>query len=149
MHEFWGQKHSVYSKLSQMEVLREQKLILSRFLRLGVQRAGSFGLCWARLLARWWWPPCGVLTRSPLCPQAPLCLCSFLKKVFIEIWLTYNIMLQYCTAKWLSYTQLYILFNTLFRYGVSQGIEYPEYSSLHYTIGLCYLSIIHIIVRIC
>ena len=71
------------------------------------------------------------------------------KKVFIEIWLIYNIVLQYCTAKWLSYTQLYILFNTLFRYGLSQGIEYPEYSSLHYTIGPCYLSIIHIIVRIC
>ena len=41
-----------------------------------------------------------------------------------------------CTAKWLSYTYIYILFNILFHYGLSQNIEY---SSLCYPVGPCCL----------
>ena len=46
-----------------------------------------------------------------------------------------------CTAKWLSYTHVYILFH----YGLSQEIGY---SSLCYTVGLCCLSILNVIVCI-
>ena len=51
-----------------------------------------------------------------------------------------------CTAKWLSYTHIYIIFlNILFHYGLSQDIEY---SSLCYRIGHCCLSILYVIVCI-
>ena len=39
----------------------------------------------------------------------------------------------YCTAKWLSYTFIYIVFHILFNYGLSQDIEY---NSLCYTVCL-------------
>ena len=51
-----------------------------------------------------------------------------------------------CTAKWLLYIYIYILFYILFHYGLSQNIEY---SSLCYTVGLCCLSILYTIVCIC
>ena len=51
-----------------------------------------------------------------------------------------------CTAKWLSYTHIYILSHILFHYGLSQDIEY---SSLCYTVGPCCLSILYIPVFIC
>ena len=51
----------------------------------------------------------------------------------------------YCTAKWLSYTFIYIVFHILFNYGLSQDIEY---NSLCYTVGPC-LSILYIIACIC
>ena len=41
----------------------------------------------------------------------------------------------YGTAKWFSYTYIYILFYILFQYSLSQDIEY---SSLCYTVGPCY-----------
>ena len=50
-----------------------------------------------------------------------------------------------CTAKWLIYTYIYILFHILFHYGLSQDIEY---SSLCYTVGPCCSSILYIIVCI-
>ena len=51
-----------------------------------------------------------------------------------------------CTAKWLSYTYMYILFfNILFHYGLSQD---NEYSSLCSTVGPCCLSILNVIVCI-
>ena len=54
--------------------------------------------------------------------------------------------LQYCVTFFVqqngsvihSYT---FFFNTLFHYGLSQDIEYPEYSSLHCTIEPCCLYI--------
>ena len=46
---------------------------------------------------------------------------------------------NFCTAKWLSYT--YILFHIIFHYALSQDIKY---SSLCYTVGPCYLSILYI-----
>ena len=49
-----------------------------------------------------------------------------------------------CTAKWFSYT--YILFQIIFHYRLLQD---TEYSSLYYTVGPCYLSILYIIVCIC
>ena len=49
----------------------------------------------------------------------------------------------WCTAKWLSYTHIYILFYILFHYGLSQDIEY---SSQCYTVGPCCLSILYVIV---
>ena len=51
----------------------------------------------------------------------------------------------YCTAKWFSYTHIYILFHILFYYSLSQDIEY---SSLCWTVGHCCLSILYIIVCI-
>ena len=51
-----------------------------------------------------------------------------------------------CTAKWFSYTYIYILFHIPFHYGLSQDIEY---SSLCSTVGPCCLSILYIIVCIC
>ena len=53
----------------------------------------------------------------------------------------------FCTAKWFSYTYIYIhsFFNILFHHGLSQDIEY---SSLCYTIGPCCLSILYIIAYI-
>ena len=50
-----------------------------------------------------------------------------------------------CTAKWLSYTYIYILFYILFHHGLFQDIEY---SSLCYTVGPCCFSILHLIVCI-
>ena len=47
-----------------------------------------------------------------------------------------------CTAEWLSYTHIYILFYILYHYGLSWDIEY---NSLCYTIGPC-LSILYIII---
>ena len=44
-----------------------------------------------------------------------------------------------CTAKWLSYMHIYILFNILFHYDLSQD---TEYSSLCYIIWHCCLSIL-------
>ena len=73
------------TKLSQMEVLREQKLILSHFSRLGVQHAGSFGLCGSHRT---------VSSRGfPSVLEHPCVFVLFLKKFFIEIWLIYNIVL--------------------------------------------------------
>ena len=48
----------------------------------------------------------------------------------------------WCTAKWFSciYMYIYILFHILFHYGLSQDIEY---SSLCYTVGHCFLSILY------
>ena len=46
-----------------------------------------------------------------------------------------------CTAKWLSYIHIYILFHC----GLSQDIEY---SSLYYTLRACCLSILNVIVSI-
>ena len=48
-------------------------------------------------------------------------------------------------AKWFSYTYIYILFNILFHYTLSQDIEY---SFLCYSVGPCCLSILYIIVCI-
>ena len=73
------------TKLSQMEVLREQKLILSHFSRLGVQHAGSFGLCGSHRAVS----SCGL----PSVLEHPCVFVLFLKKIFIEIWLIYNIVL--------------------------------------------------------
>ena len=73
------------TKLSQMEVLREQKLILSHFSRLGVQHAGSFGLCGSHRTVS----SCGL----PSVLEHPCVFVLFLKKIFIEIWLIYNIVL--------------------------------------------------------
>ena len=42
----------------------------------------------------------------------------------------------YCTAKWFSFTYIYIPFYILFHYGLSQD---AEYSSLCYTVGPCCL----------
>ena len=50
-----------------------------------------------------------------------------------------------CTAKGPSYTYIYILFHSLFHYGLSQD---TEYSSLCYTVGPCCSSILYIIVCI-
>ena len=50
------------------------------------------------------------------------------------------------TAKWFSYTYIYILFYILFHYGLSQDIEY---SSLCYTVGPCCLSSLYILACIC
>ena len=44
------------------------------------------------------------------------------------------------------YTHTYIIFHIIFPYGLSQG---TEYSSLCYTVGLCCLSILCVIVWIC
>ena len=49
------------------------------------------------------------------------------------------------TAKWLSYTHIYILFYNLFHYGLSQEIGYI---SLCATVGPCCLSILNVIVCI-
>ena len=73
------------TKLSQMEVLREQKLILSHFSRLGVQHTGSFGLCGSHRTVS----SCGL----PSVLEHPCVFVLFLKKIFIEIWLIYNIVL--------------------------------------------------------
>ena len=52
-----------------------------------------------------------------------------------------------CTAKWFSYTYIYILFHILSSQdGLSQDIEY---SSLCYTAGPCCLSILYIVICIC
>ena len=48
-----------------------------------------------------------------------------------------------CMAKWLRYTNIYVLFHICFQYGLSQDIEY---SSLSYTLGPCCLSILNVIV---
>ena len=45
-----------------------------------------------------------------------------------------------------THIYIYILFRILSHYGLSQDIEH---SSLCYTVGLCCLSILHIIVCIC
>ena len=73
------------TKLSQMEVLREQKLILSRFSRLGVQHVGSFGLCSGHRMV--------FSLGLPSVLEHPCVFVLFLKKIFIEIWLIYNIVL--------------------------------------------------------
>ena len=44
------------------------------------------------------------------------------------------------------YIYIYIVFHILFHYGLSQDIEY---SSLHYTVGPCCLSILYMTVCIC
>ena len=49
----------------------------------------------------------------------------------------------WCRAKWFSY--IYILFQILFHYSLLQDIEY---SSLYYTVGPCWLSILYVIVCI-
>ena len=41
MHEFWGQKHSFYQVVTDGGQIREQKLILSQFSRLGVQQQAA------------------------------------------------------------------------------------------------------------
>ena len=46
-----------------------------------------------------------------------------------------------CTAKWFSYTYIYILFYSLFHYGLSQDIEY---SCLCCTVGPWCLSIFYV-----
>ena len=57
-----------------------------------------------------------------------------------------------CTAKWFSYTyiyiviHIYILFQILFHYRLLQN---TEYSSLCYTVGPCCLPILYIVVCIC
>ena len=52
-----------------------------------------------------------------------------------------------CTAKWFSYTYIYIyFFQILFPYRLLQNIEY---SSVCYTIGPCWLSILFIAVCTC
>ena len=43
-----------------------------------------------------------------------------------------------CTAKWFSYTYIYIHFQILFHYGLSQDIEF---NSLCYTVGPCWTGI--------
>ena len=73
------------TKLSQMEVLREQKLILSRFSRLGVQHVGSFGLCSGHHTV--------FSLGLPSVLEHPCVFVHFLKNFFIEIWLIYNIVL--------------------------------------------------------
>ena len=50
------------------------------------------------------------------------------------------------TAKWLSYTDIYILFHILFHCDLSQDIEYSSPCS---TVGPCCLSILYIIVCLC
>ena len=55
-----------------------------------------------------------------------------------------------CRAKWFSCMYIiyiiYIFFFSLFSYRLLQSIEY---SSLHYTVGLCWLSILYTVVCIC
>ena len=51
-----------------------------------------------------------------------------------------------CTAEWLSHPYICILFHILFLCILSQDIKY---SSLCYTVELCCLSILYIIVCIC
>ena len=51
----------------------------------------------------------------------------------------------FCTAKWLSYTYIYILFYILFHYVLSREIRY---NSLCCTVGPCCLSIPNVIVCI-
>ena len=52
-----------------------------------------------------------------------------------------------CTAQWFSYTYIYIyFFQILFPYRLLQNIEY---SSLCYTVGPCWLSILYIVGCIC
>ena len=50
-----------------------------------------------------------------------------------------------CIAKWVTYTNIYIPFHTLFHDGLSQD---SEYSSLCVTVGPCCLSILHIVVSV-
>ena len=73
----------------------------------------------------------------------------FFNLFFIEVKLSYNVLLNTAVQQSDSYTyvciyiyiyiHIYILFHILFHYGLSQDIEY---SSLHYTVGLCCLSIL-------
>ena len=55
----------------------------------------------------------------------------------------------YCTAKWYSNTHTHT--HILFHYSLSQDISpfHREYSSLWYTVGLCCLFILYVIVCIC
>ena len=52
----------------------------------------------------------------------------------------------YCRAQWFGYTYVYVLFHTLFHYGLFQDIEC---SSRCYPVGPSCLSILYVIVRIC
>ena len=70
----------------------------------------------------------------------PLSFSSFSLKYSLQCWANLC-----CAAKLLSYTHIYILFYILFHYRLSQDIEY---SSLCYTLGPCFLSILYIIVCI-
>ena len=68
---------------------------------------------------------------------------NIFKKIEVELIYTVN---SCCTAKWLSYTHIYILFfNILFHSGLSQDISY---NSLCCRVGPCCLSILHILVYI-
>ena len=51
-----------------------------------------------------------------------------------------------CIANWFSYTYIYIFFQIFFSYRLLQNVEF---SSLCSTVGLCWLSILDIVVYIC
>ena len=83
-----------------------------------------------------------------LCPlNSSQMYCFFNYFIFLKFIFYWSIVdLHYCvnfccTAKWLSYTHIYILFYILFHYGLSQDIEY---SSLCYTGGPCCLAILYV-----
>ena len=65
-----------------------------------------------------------------------------------EVQLIYNFVLLsfWCIVKWFSSIYIYILFHILFYYGLLQDIEY---SFLRYTVEVCCLSILYIVVYIC
>ena len=65
----------------------------------------------------------------------------FFKNVFYESIVSLLICVNFCCiAKWLSYAYIYILFHTVFHYGLSQD---TKYSSLCNTVGPCCLSILY------
>ena len=64
----------------------------------------------------------------------------------IEVELIYHVVLISAVQQSDSVIYMYILFHTLFHYGLSQDIEY---SSPCYTVGPCCLSILYIIGCIC
>ena len=64
----------------------------------------------------------------------------------IEVELIYSVVLVSAVEQSDSVIYMYILFEIVFHYGLSQDIEY---SALCYTVGSCCLSILYLMVCIC
>ena len=113
----------------------------------------SFEVQWRWLFGKMWTfirvPVYGICTKLVLyfLLNCPSLLSTILKILFYCSIVDLQYCVNFCcTAKWVSFTYIYILFHILFHYGLLQDIGY---SSLCCAVGPCCLSILYILLCIC